>query len=98
MLGIALSAATLSFISLAILSDERVRAHPNKLIALVCMCDAYTYNMFFNRYLICGWGLNYGLTRLFSWTVLQPWFWFSVKVLGNEYHTDSGEVVNWDFL
>ena len=42
--GICLSLFSLSFISYAILTDKRVRGHPNNIIALICLCDAYTYS------------------------------------------------------
>ncbi len=41
--GIVMSLTGLCFVSFSILSDKRVRTHPNNIIALICLCDAYTY-------------------------------------------------------
>ena len=42
--GFIISFLALCLISVAILSDKRVReSHPNKIIAYICMCDAYNY-------------------------------------------------------
>lgn len=37
------SALSLSFISWSILTDKRIRGHPNNIIALICLCDAFQY-------------------------------------------------------
>ena len=96
--GIILSLCSLSFVSFAILSDRRVRTHPNKLIAYICLCDAYTYAQYLNRYIICGFRLNLGLERLFSWTAIQPFFYMAIQWFGAEYVTEAGEPVTWEFL
>ena len=93
-----LSAASLTFVSLAILSDKRVRSHPNNIIALVCLCDAYTFFQFFNRYIICGYSLNLYLEMLFSWTLLQPYYTVVVKWFGLVIVSESGDVLTWDHL
>ena len=42
--GFIVSFLALCLISVAILSDKRVReSHPNKIIAYICLCDAYNY-------------------------------------------------------
>ena len=42
--GFGISFLALSLIAVAILSDKRVRdSHPNKIIAYICICDAYNY-------------------------------------------------------
>ena len=38
---IAISMISLSFISFAIFSDRRINGHPNNIIALICLCDAF---------------------------------------------------------
>ena len=97
-IGICLSLASLSFVSYAILSDKRVRGHPNNIIAYICLCDAYTYCQYLNRYIICGYGLNLGLERLFSWTFLYPYWAIKVKWLGIEHINSSGSKMTWDYL
>ena len=56
--GITISLVSLSFVSYAILSDKRIRGHPNNIIAYICLCDAYTYCQYLNRYIICGYNLD----------------------------------------
>mmetsp|Transcript_27446 Transcript_27446/g.34100 ORF Transcript_27446/g.34100 Transcript_27446/m.34100 type:complete len:89 (+) Transcript_27446:165-431(+) len=55
---IIVSMLALSFISWSILTDRRIRGHPNNIIALICLCDAYQYAQYLNRYFICGFGLT----------------------------------------
>ena len=38
------------------------------------------------------------MERLFSWTVVQPYWWLAVKVLDNEHYTASGELITWEYL
>ena len=42
-IGIVISLVSLCFVSFSMLSDKRVRTHPNYIISLICLCDAYTY-------------------------------------------------------
>ena len=70
--GLSLSFISLSFISYAILSDKRVRSHPNDIIAFICLCDAYTYCQYLNRYFICAFDLNTNSDWLFGATFLEP--------------------------
>ena len=96
--GIFLSLASLSFISYAILSDKRVRGHPNNIIAYICLCDAFTYCQYLTRYIICGYGLNDMLEVLFSYTAMIPYWTISVKWLGR-YHEDAcGGEITWGYL
>ena len=76
--GISLSLISLIFVSFAILADKRVRSHPNSIIAMICLCDAYTYSQFLQRYFYCGFLLNIKMERLFSWTVVEPYWWFAL--------------------
>jgi len=39
----AVSCFALFFVAALILTDKRLQAHPNKLIAYVFICDAYTF-------------------------------------------------------
>ena len=93
-----MSVISLMFVSLAILSDKRVSSHPNNIIAYICLCDAYTFCQYFNRYIICGFSLNLYLERLFSWTFLQPYYTVAVKWFNIEIVTNRGDVLTWPYL
>jgi len=41
--GFLVSFIALTFVGLVILTDKRIQAHPNKLIAFICLSDAYNY-------------------------------------------------------
>ena len=42
LIGFSISFVSLCMIAIAILSDKRVKeSHPNKIIAYICLCDAY---------------------------------------------------------
>ena len=56
-------------VGMLILTDKRVRGHPNNIIALILMADAYTYFQFLTRYIVCGYELNQELDILFASTV-----------------------------
>ena len=56
-------------VGMLILTDKRVRGHPNNIIALILMADAYTYFQFLTRYIVCGFELNKELDILFASTV-----------------------------
>jgi hypothetical protein len=53
-----LSSVSLLFVACLILFDPRLQMHPNRLIAYICICDAFCFNQFVMRYLICGHGWN----------------------------------------
>lgn len=94
-----LSVVSLSFVSLSILSDKRVRSHPNNIIAFICLCDAYTFCQFLNRYIICGYQLNLYLERLFSWTFLQPYYTVVVKWFKIDIEAANGTgTLTWEYL
>ena len=42
-IGLTISFLALTVVGFAILSDKRVKAHPNKIIAYICLSDAYNY-------------------------------------------------------
>ena len=94
-----ISVVSLSFVSLAILSDKRVKTHPNNIIAYICLCDAYTFCQFLNRYIICGYTLNIYFERLFSWTFLVPYYTIVVKWLGTDIDARNGSgQITWTYL
>ena len=41
--GFFISFCALSTVGVVILSDKRLRTHPNKLIAFICLSDAFNY-------------------------------------------------------
>ena len=85
-IGITLSLLSLSFVSLAILSDKRVQGHPNNIIAYICICDAYTYCQYLTRYIICGYKLTKPLEVLFSWTFMEPYYYITIVWLGVKHY------------
>lgn len=64
-----LSTISLLFVACLILFDPRLQMHPNKLIAYICICDAFCFNQFVMRYLICGHGWNEFLNHLYAKSV-----------------------------
>ena len=97
-IGITLSLVSLSFVSFAILTDKRIRGHPNNIIAYICLCDAYTYCQYLNRYIICGYDLNRYLEVLFSWTFMEPYYYISINWFGAQHTDENGLEVTWDGL
>ena len=97
-IGITLSLLSLSAVSIAILSDKRIRGHPNNIIAYICICDAYTYCQYLTRYIICGYNLTKPLERLFSWTFMEPYYYISIEWLGIEYYDKNGNEITWASL
>ena len=65
-----------------ILTDKRVRGHPNNIIALILMADAYTYFQFLTRYIVCGYELNQELDKLFALTVQYPFLMSFYRITG----------------
>ena len=65
-----------------ILTDKRVRGHPNNIIALILMADAYTYFQFLTRYIVCGFSLNQELDKLFAFTVQYPFLMIFYRITG----------------
>jgi len=96
--AIFLSLLSLSFVSWAILWDKRIRGHPNNIIALICLCDAYTYCQYFQRYVVCGYGWNFFFTKLFSWTAVIPFWTISLKWLNIEHCNICDEPIDWKYL
>lgn len=79
-----IAAATLSSISLLliaalILFDKRLHMHPNKMIAYVCVCDAYGFCQFVMRYYICGYTWSHYLNEIFLKTVQVPFRRFGCR-------------------
>ena len=68
-IGSSLSFLALTGIACIILSDTKLQAHPNMLIAKKCMCDAFIYYQFFNRYMVCGHQWNNLADRFYARTV-----------------------------
>ena len=63
-----LSALALLGVALFIFSDQKLQAHPNKLIAVCCICDAYCFCQTVCRYAICGYQLSDWLNWLYAVT------------------------------
>ena len=96
---IAISMISLSFISFAIFTDRRISGHPNSIIALICLCDAFQYAQYFNRYFICGFDWTHNLQQMFSYTVMIPYWTISVKWFGISRHDNPcGDSVTWEWL
>ena len=68
-IGASCSFAFLFFVGMIILTDKRIRGHPNNIIAFICMADAYTYFQYITRFLVCGYDLNQYANWLFATTV-----------------------------
>ena len=83
-IGSALSCLLLFAVGMLILSDKRVRAHPNNIIALILLADSYTYCQYLTRFIVCGFNLNAGLDRLFCVTIQYPIHYVLVKIFGRE--------------
>ena len=80
----ALSTVALLTIAIIILSDQKIKAHPNQMIAYVFLCDAYLFCQFLTRYFVCGYGLNPYLSYLYAITVQYPWVKLSCNAKGGE--------------
>ena len=57
-MGFTLSFLALSAVGLVIMSDKRIRTHPNELIAYICLADAYSYFQILSRYIYCGFSIS----------------------------------------
>ena len=83
--GATLSMVALLTIAIIILSDQKIKAHPNQMIAYVFLCDAYLFCQFLTRYLVCGFGgLNPYFSYLYAITVQYPWVKLSCNAKGGE--------------
>ena len=82
--GLSLSFLALAFVGIAILSDKRMRTHPNELIGFICLSDAYNYYQILSRYIYCGYSLFPYLDKILSYSFLQPWYWLRFNVFGDE--------------
>lgn len=80
--GFSLSFAALTFVGLAILSDKRLKTHPNHLIALICLSDAYNYFQIMSRYFFCGYKLSPYLDLCFTKTFLTPFYYILFNWFG----------------
>ena len=81
-IGASCSCAFLLFVGLIILTDKRVRGHPNNIIAFICMADSWTYFQYITRFLICGYDLNYYANWLFATTVQYPIYFVLIEKCG----------------
>ena len=70
------------------------QSHPNKIIAYICLCDAYNYYQMFSRYIYCAFSWNYYLDLVFSVTVLEPFYYIAIKWFG----ADTVYDMNWEEL
>jgi len=77
-----LSTISLAFIALLTLSDKRAQTHPNKMIAYVCLCEAYTFCQFVTRYVVCGYGYSRYLNWFYAITVQYPYVYLSCQTQG----------------
>jgi hypothetical protein len=90
--GFAISFVALSFVGVVILSDKRIRTHPNQMIAYICLSDAYNYCQILSRYIYCGYELNIYLDQLFSYSVLTPLYYIYCVLFGaDKFHEISFE-------
>ena len=95
LVGFTISFLALCLISLAILTDKRVKeSHPNRIIAYICLCDAYNYYQMGSRYIYCGFQVSYYLDIIFSETVLRPCYY----MLFNWFGMNSVNGMNYDEL
>ena len=69
LIGASFSFCGLFLVGMLILSDKRIRGHPNNIIAFICMSDAFTYFQYMTRYVVCGFDYNTELNKLFATTV-----------------------------
>ena len=81
-IGASCSCALLLFVGLIILTDKRVRGHPNNIIAFICMADSWTYFQYITRFLICGYDLNHYANWLFATTVQYPIYYVLMEKCG----------------
>lgn len=79
------SCIALTLIALLVLSDKRAQTHPNKMIAYVCLCDAYSFSQYVIRYIVCGYGYSSTLNYLYAITVQYPWVYLTCKTQGSNY-------------
>lgn len=74
-----LSGISLLLVAVLILTDKKLKVHPNKLIAYICLCDSFTFIQFVTRYLICGFGWSQAMNYFYAITVQYPWVYFDCK-------------------
>ena len=90
--GFTISFIALFSVGLVIISDRRIRTHPNELIAYICLSDAYSYFQILSRYIYCGFRISQYLYVIFSYTFLWPYYY----VLMNWFGTETIEGERWD--
>ena len=72
LIGSACSCFALFFVGMIILTDKRIRGHPNNIIAFICMSDAFTYFQYITRFVVCGFDLNQYFNYVFALTIQYP--------------------------
>ena len=89
MIGSGCSCAFLFFVGMIILTDKRIRGHPNNIIAFICMADAFTYFMYITRFLVCGFDYNDHANWLFATTVQYPIYYVFIEKCGFQWFDRS---------
>ncbi len=74
------SSFTLAFVAGLIYSDPKLRKHPNDLIALVFICDSFTFFQYASRFLLCGLSLSEWYNYIFAITAQYPFIWLHCKL------------------
>ena len=64
-----ISSISLLLVASLILFDFRLQTHPNRMVAIICLCDSYLFFQFASRYLICGLGWSPDMNWLYAVTV-----------------------------
>lgn len=62
--------------------------HPNKLIAIICLCDSFSFCQFVTRYITCGFGYAHYLSWFYATTVQKPWVWVGCKLTLKESYSE----------
>jgi hypothetical protein len=84
------SSFTLAFVASLIYSDPKLRKHPNDLIALVFICDAFVFFQYASRFLLCGLSLSELYNYVFALTAQKPFIWLHCKFSGDFENCWSG--------
>ncbi len=92
--GFTISFIALTCVGLVILTDKKLRTHPNELIAYICLSDAYNYFQILSRYIYCGFQISTYLDVIFSHTFLWPYYYIKMNWFGVE----RIEGLTWDEL
>jgi nucleoside recognition membrane protein YjiH len=62
-----------------IFREKQLQIHPNKLIALICLCDSFTFAQFVIRYFLCGFQLFIWISWMFAYSAQYPGIWLSCQ-------------------